>query len=83
MVEHAEGAQVSCPAIVARRDFARASANEAEHERIVLLDVLGDHGLGQVTVFSADVILESAKFDRVRNPLAIRLKLTSESAIVT
>ena len=71
MVEHAEGAQVSCPAIVARRDFARASANEAEHDRVVLLDVNGDNGLGQVEVVSSEVIPESAKFDWVRYPLAI------------
>ena len=71
MVEHAEGAQVSCPAIVARRDFARASANEAEHDRIVLLDVNGDNGLSQVEIASSKVIPESAQFDWVRYPLAI------------
>ena len=71
MVEHAEGAQVSCPAVVARRDFARASANEAEHDRVVLLDVNGDNGLSQVEVVSSEVIPESAKFGWVRYPLAI------------
>ena len=50
MVEHAEGAQVSCPAIVARRDFARASANKAEHDRVILLDVYCDNGLGRIKV---------------------------------
>ena len=58
MVEHAEGAQVSCPAVVARRDFARASANEAEHDRVVLLDVNGDNGLSQVEVASSEVVPE-------------------------
>ena len=71
MVEHAEAAQVSCPAVVARRDFARASANEAEHDRVVLLDVNGDNGLSQVEVASSEVVPESAKFDWVRYPLAI------------
>ena len=50
MVEHAGGAQVSCTAIIARRDFARVPANKAEHDRVVLLDVCGDNGLGRFKV---------------------------------
>ena len=82
MVEHTEKAQVGGPAVVARRYPARASANEAEHDRVALLDVIEHHGLGQVKVVGADGIHESTKLNRVHYVFTTRLELASETSSV-